>query len=647
MRARVAQSKTRFAATGAGAVLVACSTVQSFADVPGSDIVRAAEIGARDVVPIEVTEADGPDYDCLPRITGRYCPPQPDVPMMPADASLQPVPDAGPSLPAPRLTGPVSPLGVASWRPRLHWELPAGATGAVVDHCRDRNCTRPIMRFEADGSESRPPDPIPPGVVFWRAYARDARGVSTNVSRTWEFWVRRRDTPSDAPWGVYRDFNGDGYEDVAIPAARGPTPWPMDDGTYDYSMGVVYVYYGGPCGIDGRPPDVLRRRGRSVFGDHVEYAGDFDGDGYADLLMSETIVYSDGFSRWRVAFGSAEGLNLSRSEEIAIPLNLTATIGFNRRNAVLDFDGDGFTDIAFSQFSILLVPGDRARRSSPVEIWQPATELWMSPTVSPQTALSQTQGTATGSAILLALHGTTRDSWQHVVGGYHLTTARTLEPDWQRTVENTNYRRLFSLQHGGDFEADAMPDVVYGGELGVSVYSRVTPGSLWRAYSLQIPAEVRTATRDHAGRGLWGFDNATPVLDTNGDGATEVTIGAACALRPPPDPYNVCGDGRLYLYAFDPAATDTAIAPTIALSGTTRGSEFGFSASGADLNGDGFDDLIVAAPGDSVMGWRYSRYAGSVVVYWGGSDRVSSSRTTVLDGCFPAGVFGGNWFAYN
>ncbi|MFQ6107772.1 MAG: ATPase domain-containing protein [Thermoplasmata archaeon] len=72
------------------------------------------------------------------------------------------------------------------------------------------------------------------------------------------------------------DFNNDGYDDLAVGA-----PY------YDSGSGRVYIYFGTSSGLSShQPPDLMYKNvsGAELFGWNIT-AGDFNGDGYDDLLV--------------------------------------------------------------------------------------------------------------------------------------------------------------------------------------------------------------------------------------------------------------------------------------------------------------------------------------------------------------------------
>jgi len=91
--------------------------------------------------------------------------------------------------------------------------------------------------------------------------------------------------------------------------------------------------------------------------------------------------------------------------------------------------------------------------------------------------------------------------------------------------------------------------------------------------------------------------------DVNGDGYADVIVGAPGAQL------GGVNTGAAYLYFGGPGLHDT---PVLVLVGPAPGGLFGTSVAGAgDLNGDGFDDLIIGAP--------QAEFAGRAYVFFGGS----------------------------
>ncbi len=260
-----------------------------------------------------------------------------------------------PVIPGPRLLAPQSGSQVTTLRPTFRWRLPDGATRARVELCADRPCARMIARQEIAGSSWRPTDALAHGVVFWRVRALDAAGAVTWTSATWEFGVPRRDTPVDTSYGVLKDFNGDGYDDVVVQSStRRP-------------RGGIRVFTGGPDGISGARARVLNppeqpswdtdRNSIGAFGEPFA-VGDLNGDGLADLIASDVVYHelpmsfpADG--RAYIFWGSRSCV-LIRSERSYRPLERARPFRYGNDVGAGDFNGDGYADMLVAAETIAM-----------------------------------------------------------------------------------------------------------------------------------------------------------------------------------------------------------------------------------------------------------------------------------------------------
>ncbi|MBL8684690.1 MAG: FG-GAP repeat protein [Myxococcales bacterium] len=118
--------------------------------------------------------------------------------------------------------------------------------------------------------------------------------------------------------------------------------------------------------------------------------------------------------------------------------------------------------------------------------------------------------------------------------------------------------------------------------------------------------------RDNTG----GIDSSSnPHLDVNGDGFDDLIIGA---IKTAPGGRRNAGTASV----FHGSAAGIADTAARTLEGLAEGDGLGFSvASAGDVNGDGFADIVVAAPGAD-PGGRLD--AGTVSVYLGGATGIDS-----------------------
>jgi hypothetical protein len=148
------------------------------------------------------------------------------------------------------------------------------------------------------------------------------------------------------------DFDGDGAADLAIAA-------PFDDAP-GFQAGAVNVIYGSATGLAAAGNQLWHQDSPGVIGVANEFeqfgsdvaAGDFDGDGFADLAVGTFRDEIGGVQKGsvNVLFGSAAGLSADRDQQWTKAPGIAGSGDgwFGFRLTTGDFDGDGRDDLAIA-----------------------------------------------------------------------------------------------------------------------------------------------------------------------------------------------------------------------------------------------------------------------------------------------------------
>ncbi len=468
----------------------------------------------------------------------------------------------------PRLLRPFSGLRSMTQRPTFRWALPEGVTRARIELCEDRACTRRITQADLTGSAWRPMDTLRPGVIFWHVSGLRADGTVAWTSATWAVGIRHRDTPVDSAWGPLKDFNGDGLDDLVAIAYRtadrdqvmsGPTPG-------------IYVMSGSRTTLLEAPitiPSELDVLGRRVA------IGDVNGDGLADIALASAAPDPGAVS---VHLGRRDGRISERS--VLLVGDNEVREDYASAIAITDFDGDGFGDL-------IVIGATEAGDVVHPNVWiYPGSAIGLQASVAHTTysrvlpayrnedhhatEVGDLDGDGYGDFAVMRFDGSSAIAYGNPGGEPGARAAAT-------EFANALARRRTGM-FGMDVDGDGVTDLAMGYPRRVA---RGYQGSLIRV------EEVDFGIRSADDRWWTWYDRSriSRPADYDGDGRADLVETLLCTPKTGP---SRCGETSLRLFrgrgGFFPAIPDWRVDVTTNT----------FAGSPGDLDGDGFDDLVVA-----------------------------------------------------
>ena len=427
------------------------------------------------------------------------------------------------------------------------------------------------------------------------------------------------------------DVNGDGYDDLIIGA------WYADPNG-DSNAGETYIVYGGAStpGTDG-VLDLGALDGSSGFiltgidafdqsGRSVSSAGDVNGDGYDDLIIGARGADQTGNSNAGETYLVYGGASAPGTDGVLDLSMLNGTNGFTL-TGIDTFDQSGWSvssagDINGDGYDDLIIGAAGANPNGNINAGE--TYVIYGGASAPGT---------NGVLDLGALNGT---------NGFILTGIDERD------------RSGYSVSSAGDVNGDGYDDLIIGaiyadpnGDSGAGETYIVYGGASAPGTGGELDLSMLDGTNGFTLTGIDAGDRSGSSVssagDVNGDGYDDLIIGARRA-----DPNGDRDAGETYLVYGGANAPGTGGVLDLGALGTNGfiltgidANDFsGVSVSSAgDVNGDGYDDLIIGADGADPNG-RGS--AGETYLIYGGATGTESLTPVTASGTAAADNFTGN-----
>lgn len=452
------------------------------------------------------------------------------------------------------------------------------------------------------------------GAIY--VYLGASTGLSTSVHRTVESnYTNAALGSSVASAG---DVNGDGYSDI-VAGAPG-----LSNG--NTNEGAIYIWRGSGTGIPAAYHLMAEGNASNYrLGTSVAGVGDINGDGLGDVVAGLPGYNSSAGRAW--VFAGAASMSTTTSFTFD-PGVAGAQFGCSVASAG-DVNGDGYSDVVIGSYAFNNSPAQANEGAA--YVYHGGSTLVNTPAATIQANLANAylgnsvkgMGDVNGDGFSDIIIGAPRynngSTEEGIVLIYHGSPGSVNTGTYTSRHESNREESYLgvSVASAGDINGDGYNDVIAGADWYTNGQNDEGAVFVYHGSATGLPANpTLTIQSNRAGTQL-GF-SVSSAGDLNGDGYSDVIAGGYFYTNGQSE------EGAAYIWLGSAAGLNPT--PEI-LQGNQNNAHFGISVAAAgDVNGDGYSDVIIGAPGAS-----YGQTGeGSAFIHLGSASGITTTAATHL-----------------